>query len=46
MRYTILRVISDDGRNMVYDMTQNEGKESGLHVNIILHKNEDIQFLR
>jgi len=34
-RYTILRLISDDKRNILYAMSQDEGKESGLHVKII-----------
>ena len=46
IRYTILRLNSDDERNILHIMMQDKGKESALHFKIILLKNEQIQSLK
>ena len=40
MRDTYLRLITDDERNTLYDMMQDEDNESGYHAKIILLKDE------
>ncbi len=40
MRDTFLRLISDDERNKLNDLMQDEGNESRYHIKIILLKNE------
>ena len=40
MRDTYLRLITDDERNMLYEMMQDEDDESGYRAKIILFKDE------
>jgi transposase len=40
MRYTFLRLLSDDERNMLYDMMEDENEESSYRAKIILLKDK------